>query len=150
MAAARFQQALALSRRVQDVLGEANCIYRLGEIALSNLDHDAPACQFEQALGLYRRSGNQQSEAWAMVRRGQARCAAGERQPGMADIEVGFALYFRVAEDQDRALPGWRALHRALVCDDPAEAARHREEARACWTALGRLDLVQDWLDPPK
>ena len=148
-AAAQFEQALALCRSAGDVLGEAHCIYSLGEVALSQEDHDAASAQFEQALGLYRQSGYQQAEAGAMVRRGQARCAAGERQLGVTDIEAGFALFFRVADDQDRALPGWRALHRALVCDDPAETARHREEARGCWTAIGRLDLVQDWLDLP-
>jgi hypothetical protein len=46
-------------------------------------------------------------------------CASGDE-----DIEEGFALYFKNADTEDRALDGWRALHRALTCDDRAVAPR--------------------------
>jgi hypothetical protein len=46
-------------------------------------------------------------------------------------------------------LPGWRAFHAALVATDAAVAAEKREEARAHWTRVGRLDLVDRFLDLP-
>ena len=39
--ARRYEQALPLYRQVGDVLGEANCIQGLGDIALARSDHDA-------------------------------------------------------------------------------------------------------------
>jgi hypothetical protein len=42
-----------LYRRVGDVLGEANCIQRLGDIALARSDHAAARPRYEEALKLY-------------------------------------------------------------------------------------------------
>ena len=42
-AAARFDGALSLFRKVGDVLGEANCIQRLGDIALAQSNSQAAA-----------------------------------------------------------------------------------------------------------
>ena len=56
-------QALPLFRNVGSVHGEANCIYRLGDIALARSDHDDARKAYEQALPLYRNVGDVQGEA---------------------------------------------------------------------------------------
>ena len=53
--AQRYEEALPLYRRVGDVLGEANCIQGLGDIALARSDHDGARVLFDEALGLYAR-----------------------------------------------------------------------------------------------
>ena len=48
---------MARSRKVGDVLGEANCIQGLGDIARVRSPRDAARAAFEQALPLYRQVG---------------------------------------------------------------------------------------------
>ncbi|WP_429647614.1 tetratricopeptide repeat protein [Skermanella aerolata] len=50
---ARYEEALPLCRQVGDLLGEANCIQSLGNIALARSDHDAAQEQLERALKIY-------------------------------------------------------------------------------------------------
>jgi hypothetical protein len=86
-------------------------------------------------------------EAESLIRRGQVRQGEGYAAAGLADIKEGFELYFRRTDANDRALPGWQALYRALTCEEATETGKHRELARSAWTAIGRLDLVHDWID---
>jgi tetratricopeptide (TPR) repeat protein len=146
-ARARFEEARALHRRIGNVVGEASCIRSLGDIARARSDHEMACARFEEALALYRRIGAVGGEAETMIRLGQVRRGTADATQGIADIEGGFALYFGIADSEDRALAGWQAMHRALICEDATEAAKHREEARSIWTAVGRLDLVHDWAD---
>ncbi len=54
-AAEHLAQALRLYRQMDSVLGEANCIQRLGDIALHRSDHETARSQYEDALSLYKR-----------------------------------------------------------------------------------------------
>ncbi len=142
----RFEEALALYRRIGAVLGEANCIRSLGDIARARSDHETAVKRFEEALALYRRIGDVSGEAEATIKRGQARRGAGDLADGVADIEAGFALYFSVSDFRDRALAGWQAMHRSLT-GEGAEAETQLEMAKSEWTAIGRLDLVFNWVN---
>jgi hypothetical protein len=109
------------------------------------LDYATAETRFEQALALYRKSEHQHSIAVTLVKRGLTQRYASAT--GHVDIETGFALYFATADSQDLGLPGWHALHHALSCNDALKADAYRDEARAAWTSIGRLDLVHEWLD---
>jgi len=143
----RYDEALGLNRRIGDVIGEANCIFGLGEIARMRSDHGTAGTRYDEALGLYRRRGDVGSEARATICRGQARQKSGEPASGRADIEAGFELYFQSTDVADLALPGWRAMFQALTKSDTVDETEQREIARSLWTAIGRLDLVHDWID---
>jgi hypothetical protein len=52
-ARSRFEEALPLYHRLGDFVGEANCIQRLGDIALARSDHDTARSRFAAALALY-------------------------------------------------------------------------------------------------
>jgi tetratricopeptide (TPR) repeat protein len=74
-----FAEALPLFRQLGDVLGEANCIRGLGDIALERSDHDAARQAFNQALPLYRQVGSVLGEAnsiFGLAERGQRLASA--------------------------------------------------------------------------
>jgi tetratricopeptide (TPR) repeat protein len=50
-----LEQALRIYRQVGSVLGEANCIRSLGDIALRRSDHETARRRYEEALSLYER-----------------------------------------------------------------------------------------------
>jgi tetratricopeptide (TPR) repeat protein len=142
----RFHDALQLYREIGSVGGEANCICCIGEVALARSDHSAARQFFEDAVALYRRVGDLHGEALALIRKGQL-AQFSENRVARAHFDEALALLER--NPKDLALPGWRAFHAALVAADPAIAVEKREEARAHWTRVGRLDLVDRFLDLP-
>ena len=142
----RFQEALRLYREIGNVAGEAHCISSIGEIAFNHTDHSAARLHFEDALLCYRRVGELTGEARALIRKGQL---AQLLESGAARAHFHEALALLERDPKDLALPGWRAFHAALVTTDFAIAAGRREEARGHWTRIGRLDLVDRFLDLP-
>jgi hypothetical protein len=55
---------LPLYQRVGSILGEANCIRRLGDIAQARPDHEGARQRFEEALGLYEQIQETYSIGW--------------------------------------------------------------------------------------
>lgn len=58
-----LQRALLVTRSGGHQQLEADCIIRLGEIALERSDHDAARARYEEALPLYRSVGHRRGEA---------------------------------------------------------------------------------------
>ena len=54
-ARARYEEALPLYRKVGQLLGEANCIRSLGDVALMRSDNDGARARYQEALPLYQR-----------------------------------------------------------------------------------------------
>jgi tetratricopeptide (TPR) repeat protein len=55
MARARYEEARGLYRSINDVLGEANCLLGLAEIARDRSDYDEAQALCEEALSLSRK-----------------------------------------------------------------------------------------------
>lgn len=141
-----FEEALVLCRQIGIVREEASCIAGRGEVAFARSDYEVAHAHFEEALALFRRAKDIGGEAEVLIKLGRIRRITG-RESGIKSIETGFKLYFEIGDQKNRALAGWHAMHRALVCDDVNESREHRATARSCWAAVGRLDLVHDWVD---
>src|SRR4051812_20976216 len=54
----RYKEALPLYKGVGDVLGEANCLKRFGDIALERMEYDVARSFCEEALPLYQSVGS--------------------------------------------------------------------------------------------
>jgi tetratricopeptide (TPR) repeat protein len=75
---AAYKQALPLYEQVGAVLGQANCIYGLGEIALWRSDHEGARAAYERALPLYERIGDPYSSG--QVHRRLAQLSSGTQR----------------------------------------------------------------------
>jgi len=148
-AQASFEAALGLSRRIGSVRLEASFLRRLGQLSLWHSDYQAALIRFGEALSLSQKASDTIAVAEAIIRQGQAKRGAGNTKAGLADIERGFSIYFSSADAKDLALPGWHAMSDALKSDKSGDISRHLGIARSTWAAIGRLDLVHDWVDQP-
>ena len=54
--------------KVGDLVGQANCIQSLGDIAFALSDHDTARARYEEALALYERIPKPFSIGWTHVR----------------------------------------------------------------------------------
>jgi tetratricopeptide (TPR) repeat protein len=145
-AAFYFEDALVLYRRIGDLLGEGNCAGGLGRIARLTSNHTRACALFEGALTLFRTGGYEMQESLARIELGRAQRDAGDVMLCLGNIEAGFAQYFGKADLADRALSGWHCVRSGLTCEDPDEAANSREKARSAWAAIGRFDLIHNWI----
>ena len=77
---------MPLYRQVGDVLGEANCIQSLGDIALERSEHDAARAAYEQALPLCRQVGAVLGEANCIQRLGDIALARSRARRGARGV----------------------------------------------------------------
>ena len=75
----RYEQALPLYQQVGSVLGEANCIQGLGDVARDRSDNDEARDRYEQALSLYQAFLAPFSTGWTLVRLARLDSAGSER-----------------------------------------------------------------------
>jgi tetratricopeptide (TPR) repeat protein len=88
---------------VGDVQGEANCIQRLGDIALECSEHEEARKRYEEALPLYRRVGDVQGEANCIQRLGDIALVRSEHEEARKRYEEALPLYRRVGDIQGEA-----------------------------------------------
>ena len=73
-----YEAARPLYQRVGSLLGEANCIQGLGDIALGRSDHDTARTHYDAALAIYKRIPEPYSIGWTHLR--LARLAADDER----------------------------------------------------------------------
>jgi tetratricopeptide (TPR) repeat protein len=89
---------LPLYRRVGDVLGEANCIRSLGDLALGHSDHAAAQARYEEALPLYCRIGHILGEANSISSLGDIALECCDPDTAEARYEEALLLYRRIGD----------------------------------------------------
>jgi tetratricopeptide (TPR) repeat protein len=142
-ARARYEEALPLFRQIGSVLGEANCIQSLGDIALRRSQHDEARARYEEALPLYRQVGSVLGEANCIRSLGDIALQQGQPDKAKRSFIKALELYERIPEPYSIGWARWRLAH---VSDDDSERQQHVQAARAAWESIGFSELV-DALD---
>jgi tetratricopeptide (TPR) repeat protein len=146
-AQSHFEESLVLFRRIGGQQGEAGSFKSLGDAALTSSHFEKAIVFYEKALAIYKRISNAGGEAETTVKLGLVQRKYADEKQALINIEAGFARFFSTVNPDDRALPGWRAMYRALISSEVTEVQKYRELARESWTAIERLDLVFEWAE---
>ena len=122
-----------------DVLGEADCIRGLGEIAQARSDHVGALDAYEEALSLYRTVGNILGEAHCIRGLGGIAQARSDHERAREAYEEALPLYRKVGDVRGEAncIAGFGNI--ALVRSDHAGARRAFEEALPLYRTVGDI-----------
>jgi tetratricopeptide (TPR) repeat protein len=132
------EDALPLYRQVGAVLGEANSMKGLGDIALDHACLEQARAAYGQAAPLYHRAAHLLGEADCLQSLGDVLCRQNDWSAAREHYEAALALYARIPEPY-----GIGAAHFRLVeLTDGAERTAHVAAAREAWTSIDRPDLV--------
>jgi hypothetical protein len=135
---------LLLFRQASDVLGETNCIARLGDIALAHSENDTARSAYHRVLSLYRQVGDALGEANCIRSLGDIARDQGDPTAARRHHQESLVLLQRITEPYSIGL----THHRLARQSDGAERASHIAAARQAWTSIDRPDLVATHLDP--
>jgi tetratricopeptide (TPR) repeat protein len=138
-ALALLDQAMAHYQRVGDVLGRANCIDRLGDIALARSDLDGAAARYGEALALYEGIGSALGQANCIESLGDVALRRSDLAEARSCYHEAQSLHERVGSVLGQANSAARLAELALAGSDLDEAAARYAEARPLYERSGEV-----------
>jgi tetratricopeptide (TPR) repeat protein len=141
------ERALETAKTIGDYGQEAECLRRLGNIALYHSDHDAAQARYEEALPLFRRVRSVLGEANCILRLGDIALARLDHDAARARCEEALPLYRRIGHVLGEANCIQRIGNIALARSDHDGAQARNEEAlplfRHIEDVLGQANCIK-------
>jgi tetratricopeptide (TPR) repeat protein len=138
-ARARFEEALAIFRRVEDPLGEANCILSLGDIAHRCSDHGTARTLYEEALPIFHRVGYPLGAANCIQSLGDIDLQRSDHEAASARYEQALAIFRPLGYVRGEANCILGLSEIALQRSDYETARTRYEEGLAIYRRIGSL-----------
>jgi tetratricopeptide (TPR) repeat protein len=133
-----FEQALALQRANDNVLGQANCLRHLAEVAIKSGHQEGAREQLRDALPLFRRIGDVRGEAACLLLLGYVALQLFDFSTARSSCENALALLRGL---QDPRCVADALLFLAQLPDTPpSEAAQQLTEAASLYNRVGLAD----------
>jgi tetratricopeptide (TPR) repeat protein len=133
------QAAEGVARRLGDVLGQANCINSLGNIALARSDHDQARARYQEALPLYEQVGALLGQANCIKSLGNIALARSDHDQARARYQEALPLYEQVGDVLGQANCISSLGNIALRRSDHDQARARYQEALPLYEQVGAL-----------
>jgi CHAT domain-containing protein/uncharacterized protein HemY len=143
---AYLEQALALARRLENRLGEANTLLDLGKACSMANQNDKAVSYYDQALAMYRELKDRGREGWALFSLGNSWLRLSQFERSISYYEQALAVY-RELKDRDGEGPAVQNLGTAYAGLSQYEKAifyweQALEISREVNNRIGRIPLA--------
>jgi tetratricopeptide (TPR) repeat protein len=125
--------------KVGDLFEEANCILRLGDIAIARSNYDGAREHYGVALPLFRNIGATQGEAVCIARLGEIALFRSDQEGARGRYEAALPLFGRIGDANGEANCIARLGEIALARSDYEGARRHYEAALVLQRQVGNV-----------
>jgi len=126
-------------RDAGDVLGEANCVRMLGDIAFARSDHEEARRRYEAALPLYQQIGHVLGEANCVRRLGDIALSRSDHEGARERYQAALPLYRQVGDVLGEANCAKGLGDIALDRSDYEGALEHYEAALTLYRGVGSV-----------
>jgi tetratricopeptide (TPR) repeat protein len=134
-----LHEASGIYRQIGHLLGEANCLQMLGDMAFYRSDRKAARACYEESLNLNQRIGNMSGQAECIARLGDVALLDVDHKTAQTRYEEALLLYRRSRNVLGEATCIWRLGDIAYFYTDYTTARAHYEQAISLYRLSGSI-----------